>query len=94
MADNNLQKPLETLSSMLNHIVAEPICEHFSRQWRDGDPCALSFKYVAEVFKIGVAAPDGAVFELKGGDIGPADDLIVGVHTAGCAVGLRVLHLW
>jgi hypothetical protein len=34
------------------------------------------------------------VLQLEGGDVGSADDLVGGVHVAGCPVGLRVAHLW
>ena len=65
---------------MLNYVVAEPVREHLAWQRRDGDPRALSFQYVAKVFKVRVSPPYGAVLELEGGDVGAAYYLIVGVH--------------
>ena len=33
------------------------------------------------------------MFELEGGDVGAADDFVVGIHGAGGAVGLGVFDL-
>lgn len=79
---------------MLNHIITKPIRKHLPRQRRDRDTRALALQDIAEVFEVGVAAADGAVFELEGGDVGAADDFVVGVHAARGAVGLRILDLW
>lgn len=78
---------------MLNHIVAEPVREDFAREWRDRDARGLALQDVAEVFKIGVPPADGAVFESEGGDVGAADDLVIGVHVAVGAVCLGVFDL-
>jgi len=94
MAHHNLQKPLQPLPPMLNHIITKPIRKHLPRQRRDRDTRALALQDIAEVFEVGVAAADGAVFELEGGDVGAADDFVVGVHAARGAVGLRILDLW
>lgn len=78
---------------MLDDIVAESVGKHFPRQRRYGDPGALPLKYVAEIFKIRITAAYGAMFEFEGWDAGPANDLVVRVHTPRCAVGLRILDL-
>ena len=78
---------------MLNDIVAEPVRKHLPGQGRDRHARALPLQYVAEVFEIGVAAPHAAVLQLEGGDVGPADDFVVGVHAARGAVRLGVFDL-
>jgi hypothetical protein len=93
MANHNLQKPLQALSAMLDHIVAEPIRKHFSRQRRDRDARALALQDVAEVFEVAVPAAHAAVPQLEGRDVGPAEDLVVGVHAAAHAVGAGVFDL-
>lgn len=94
MAHHNLQKSLQPLPPMLDHIVAESVRKHFARQRWDGDTRALPLEDVTEVFEVGVASADGAVLELEGGDIGAADDFVVCVHTAGGTMGLGVFDLW
>ena len=94
MPDHQLQKPLQAFPSMLNHVIAEPICKHLSRQRRDRHPCALPFQNVAEVFKVTVAAADHGVAQLERRDVRNHVDLVAGVHVAaGGAVGLGILHL-
>ena len=78
---------------MLDHVVTEPVCEHLAGQRGNGDAGGLALQDVAEVLEVGVPATDDAVFELEGGDVGAADNLVGGVHLAGCAVGLGVLDL-
>ena len=78
---------------MFDHIVAEAVREDFARQRRDRDPRAFPFQYVAEVLEVRVAAPDGAVLELEGGDVGAAYYFVVRVHVPGSAMGLRVFDL-
>ena len=93
MADDDLQEALQALASMLDDIIAEPVCEDFPGEGRDGDARALALEHVAEVLEVGVAPAHGAVLELEGRDAGPADDLVVGVHLARGAVRLRVADL-
>ncbi len=93
MPDDNLQEPLQPFPPMLNHIIAEPVGEHLARQRRNGHPRGFPLQDVAEVFEIGVAPADGAVLEFEGGDVGAADDFVVGVHASVGAVRLRVLDL-
>ena len=78
---------------MLDHVVAETVCEHLSRQRRDGDSGTFSLQNIAEVFEVGIPASDGAVFELESRDVGAADDLVVRVHAARCTVGLGIFDL-
>lgn len=93
MTSHNLQKPLQTLAAMLNHVIAEAVRKHLARQRRNGDARALALEDVAEVFKVGVAAAHDGVLELEGGDVGAADDLVASVHVARCAVCLGVSDL-
>lgn len=67
---------------MLDDVVAEAVRKDLSRQRRDGDARALALQDVAEILKVGVASPHAAVLQLEGGDVGPADNLVVGVHGA------------
>lgn len=78
---------------MLDHIIAEPVREHLAGERGDGDASRFALEDVAEVLKVGVAPTDGAMLELEGGDVGPADDFVVGVHVAVGAVGLGVFDL-
>lgn len=78
---------------MLNHIVAKSVCKHLAGKRGDGDARRLALEDVAEVFEVGVAPANGAVFELEGGDIGAADDLVVRVHVTVGAVCLGVFDL-
>lgn len=57
----NLQESLESLTAVLNDIVAEPVCEYLSRQWWDSDARTLSLEDVAEVLKVRVAAAHNRV---------------------------------
>ena len=82
MAHDDLQEPLQTLAAVLYDVVAETICEHFPGERRNVHARALALEDIAEVLEVGVAAAHGAVLELEGGDVGPAHDLVVGVHVA------------
>lgn len=97
--DDYLQKPLQPFPPVLDHVVAEAVREHLPRQRGDCDARAFPLEDVAEVFEVRVAAADGGVFQLEGGDVGSAHDLVGGVHVAGCTVRLRVfylsvIHIW
>ena len=78
---------------MLNHIVVEPVGEHFARQGRNGHASGFTFEDVAEVFKVRIAAAHRRDFELECGNVGPTDDFVVCVHASRSAMGLRVLDL-
>lgn len=78
---------------MFNYIITKSIRKHLSGQWRDGDSRTLPLQNVAKVFEVRVAPSHGAMLELEGGDVGAADDLVVGVHAAGSAMSLWVLDL-
>lgn len=93
MAHHNLEKLLEPLAAALDDVVAEAVREHLAWQRRDRNARALALKYVAEVLKVRVAAANGALPQLEGGDVGAADNLIVRVHVAADAVRARVADL-
>lgn len=93
MSSHDLQEPLQSLTAVLDYIVAEPVREDFAREWRDGHARAFALEDVAEVLEVGVAAADDGVLEFEGGDVGSADDFIGGVHVAGCAVRLGIADL-
>lgn len=95
MSNHNLHKPLQTLSPMLNHIIAESIRKHLAWQWRNSDAGRLALQDVAEVFEVGVAAADFGVAHVEGGDVGAAFDEVGGVHWDARfgGMGYRVFHL-
>ena len=82
MPRDNLQEPLQSLTPMLDDIVAKPICKHLPRQRGDGDARALALEDIAEVLKVGVATAHDRVFQFEGGDVGSADELVGSVHIA------------
>ena len=93
MPYHNLQKPLQALPSMLNNIVTKSIRKHLPRQRRNRNSSALPLENIAKVLKVRVTSAHNAMVELEGGDVGSADDLVVGVHVAAHAVRTWVLHL-
>lgn len=93
MADDDPQKLLEPGPPALDDVVAEAVGKDLAGQGRDGDTGRLALEYVAKVLKVRVPAMDGTLAQLEGRDVGPADDLVVGVHVAADAVGARVAHL-
>lgn len=93
MTDNDLQEPLQALPPMLDHIITKTVCEDLPRQRRDGNARRLPLQDVAEVFEIGVPPTHAAVSQLEGWDVGPAENLVVGVHAAAHAMGAWVLDL-
>lgn len=92
MADHNLQKLLQPRPPALNHIITKPIRKHLPRQRRNRDPGTLALENVAEILKIRVPPPHRRLPQLKGGDVGAAVDLVVGVHVSADAVGAGVAH--
>ena len=78
---------------MLNYIIAKPIREDLSWQRGDCDSRRLALQNVAEVLEVGIASADGGMAQLEGGDVGSAEDLVVGVHVSAHAVGARVTYL-
>ena len=94
MSNNNLQETLQSLTSVFDHIVAEPVGEHLARQRRNGNPRAFPLEDVPEVLEVRVAAANDRVLELEGGNVGAADDLVGGVHVAGSAMSLGVADLF
>lgn len=93
MADDDLEELFQAGPPTLNHVIAEAVGEDLAGQRGDGHASALALEDVAEVLKVGVAAAHAALAELEGGDVGPAEDLVVGVHVAADAVGARVADL-
>jgi len=93
MSDHNLQEPLKTLPPMLNHIITETVRKYLARQRWNRNARTLPLEDVTEVFEVRVPSAHDAMVELEGGDIGSADDLVVGVHVAAHAVRAWVLYL-
>ena len=79
---------------MFDHIVAESVREHLSREGWNRHSCAFSFQYITEILKVAIPSTYGAVLELEGGDVRSTNDLVVRIHVAGCTVGLGILDLW
>jgi len=80
MAYNDLQESLETLPSMLDHIVGESVCENLAGQWWDCNPSALALQYIAEVLEVRVSAPDNRIAQFEGWDVCSRVDFVRGVH--------------
>jgi len=93
MAHDNLHEPLQALSPVLNHIVAEAVRKHLPGQRWDRYPRALALKYVSEILKVRVPATHTGLPQLEGRDVGLAENLVVGVHGAADAVGAWVFDL-
>lgn len=93
VSNYNLQELFQPRATALNHIIAETIRKYLSRQRRDCDSGALTLQNVAEILKVGVATTDAALAQLEGGDVGSAQDFVVGVHGAADAVGAGVSYL-
>lgn len=93
MARNNLQESLQTLSPVLNHVIAEAVGEHFPRKRRYCDSCALTLQDIPEVLEVGVPPAHNGVFQLEGRNVRSADDLIGGVHVTGGSMGLGIADL-
>jgi hypothetical protein len=93
VADDYLQEALQALAAVLDYVVTEAVGEDLAGERRDGDAGGLALEDVAEVLEVGIAPPHAAVSQLEGGDVGPADDLVVRVHAAAHAVGARIFDL-
>ena len=78
---------------MFDYVIAESIRKYFAREWGYCNPCAFSLQYVAKIFEVRVSPPNGTVLQLESRYIRAADDFVVGVHVARCAMSLGILHL-
>ena len=78
---------------MLNHIITKPICKDLAGQRGNRDSRRLAFKNIAEVLEVGIAPADGGMAQLEGGDVGSAEDLVVGIHVTTHAMGAWVANL-
>lgn len=94
MPDDNLQKLLQPSPSVFNDIVAEAVGEDFSGQRGDRHAGTLALEDVSKIFKVGVSPAHAALAELEGGNVGAAEDLVVGVHGASHAVCSRIPYLY
>ena len=93
VADDNLQKPLQPFSPVLNHIVREAVRKDLAGQRRDRDARRLALEYIAEGFELAVAAAHRRALQLKGGDVGAHNNLVGGVHAPADAVGHGIADL-
>lgn len=93
MAHDNLEKLFQPGAPSLNHVIAEAVRKHLAGQRGNGHASALALENVAKVLKVGVAAVDAALAELECGDVGAAEDLVIGVHGAADAVRSWVADL-
>lgn len=90
MTGNNLQEPLQTLSPVLNHVIAEAVGEHFPRKRRYCDSCAFALQDISKVLEVGVSPAHNGVFQFEGRNVRSADDLVGGVHVTGGSVSLGI----
>ena len=72
VANDNLQKALQALSAVLDHVVGEAVGEDLAGQRGDGDARRLALQDVAKRLKLAVPAADRRRLELEGGEIGRA----------------------
>lgn len=93
MPGNNLEEPLQSFPSMLNHIITEAVRKDLSGQRRDRHARRFPLEDIAEVFKVRVSTTDDRMLQLESRDVGAADDFIGSVHVARCAMSLRIAHL-
>lgn len=93
MTDDDLKELLKPGAAALNNVVGEAVGEDLAGQGRDGDASALALQDVPEVLEVAVAPAHAALAQLKGGDVGAAHDLIVGIHGARRAVRAGVTDL-
>jgi hypothetical protein len=70
MAGNDAQKPFQTFSPTLYHLIREAVCKDFTRKGRDVDTSRFMFEDVAESFKVGISTPNKRVTKFEGGYIG------------------------
>lgn len=76
MAGHNLQKTLQSLPPVLNHIIAEPVGEYLAWKWRDCDSRALALQDIPKVLEVRVAATHDRMLQLERGDVRPADNFV------------------
>ncbi len=93
VADDDLEELFETGAPALDDVVGEAVGEDLAGEGRDGDARALALEDVPEVLEVAVPPAHAALAQLEGGDVGPADDLVVGVHVPRRAVRARVADL-
>lgn len=94
MTNNNLEELFKACASTLDDVVTEAVGEDLARQGWNGYPGALALKDIAKVLKVGVAATDAALAQLKCRYVCAAEDLIVCVHVAAHAVCSWVANLY
>ena len=70
MSSNNTQKPLQSLSPALNHLIRESIRKYFSGQRRNINAGRFMLENVAKGFKVRVAPPDDGLSKFESGYIG------------------------
>lgn len=93
MSSDDLEEALQTLTTVLDDVVAESVGENLSGERGYRDARALALQDIAEILEIGVPAAHDGVFQFEGGDVGPAHNLVRRVHVARCAMGLGVADL-
>lgn len=70
MHNLHLQEALQSLATLLNHLVREAVGKDLSRKRGDVDSGGLSLQHIPEPFKIRIAATNTRGLQLKGWDIG------------------------
>lgn len=94
MPHDDPQELLQAGAPALDDVVGEAVREDLAGERGDGDAGALALEDVAEVLEVAVAPAHAGLAQLEGRDVGPAHDLVVGVHVARrAAVRPRAAHL-
>lgn len=70
MANNDLQKSLQSSSPLFYHAVVEAVEIDLSGQRGNRDSRTLALEQIAEHFKVGVAPAHFGTAQLEGGNIG------------------------
>lgn len=70
MSSNNAQKPFQSLSPALNHLIRESVRKYFSGQRRNINAGRFMLENVTEGFKVRVASPDDGLSKFESGYIG------------------------
>lgn len=93
VSSNNLKETLQSLAALLNDLIREAVGEDLSGEWGDVDSGGLSLQHIPEPLEVRVTATNSRRLQLKGRDIGSADNLIISEHLAGDTVVLGIPDL-
>ena len=94
VAHDDAQELFQPGPPALDDVVAEAVGKDLAGQRRDRHARRLALQHVAEVLKVRVAAVHRRRPQLEGRDVGPAHNLVVGIHVPSDAVRSRITDLF